>query len=336
MNAAFDHLSPMGLHSGHGIPQALEAWRIPFGGGMLAIRPLAPDIATDRMENPARLGLTMAGEPVELLAPGATLKLIVDRLEPLAQWDRLSPPACAAVLEYLLSDVLERVETQIGGQIALTDVGPAAPRELPGNFGFELTWQGLSLPLYGHFPEPMLMGLRRWANRLPRRQLAALTAEIAIRRGYAVLSASELKQLSVGDGILIDPMADENAIAVTGEHFLAACTLSNEGATLSGPLLTRPNGPMRHFMSNETIDQDLREAPTIASIGDIPVKLVFDIARIELPLSELESIAEGHVFPLDRPKQDAVEIVAQGRIIGRGEIVTLDGLTAVRVTALHA
>ncbi|MFW8584049.1 hypothetical protein ACOJBM_01130 [Rhizobium beringeri] len=98
----------MGLHSGHGIPQALEAWRIPFGGGMLAIRPLAPDIATDRMENPARLGLTMAGEPVELLAPGATLKLIVDRLEPLAQWDRLSPPACAAVLEYLLSDVLER------------------------------------------------------------------------------------------------------------------------------------------------------------------------------------------------------------------------------------
>ncbi|NTF90108.1 type III secretion system cytoplasmic ring protein SctQ [Agrobacterium rhizogenes] len=335
MNAAFDRLSPTGLSSGHVIPQAREPWQIPFGDSTLAIRPLAPDIAMDRMGDPARLSLTIAGDPVELLAPGATLKLLVDRLEPLAQWDRLSPPACAAVLEYLLSDVLERVETQTGKQIALTEVGPSAPQGLPGNFGFEVTWQGLSLPLCGHFPEPMLMGLRRWANRLPRRRLAALTAEVAIRRGYAVISARELKQLSVGDGIVIDPMAAETAIAVTGEHFLAACTLSNEGATLCGPLLTRPNGPMRHFMSNETIDQDLQGAPTIASIGDIPVKLVFDIARIELPLSELESIAEGHVFPLDRPKQDAVEIVTQGRIIGRGEIVTLDGLMAVRVTALH-
>ncbi|MFW8642212.1 hypothetical protein ACOJBO_02635 [Rhizobium beringeri] len=43
----------------------------------------------------------------------------------------------------------------------------------------------------------MLMGLRRWANRLPRRQLAALTAEIAIRRGYAVLS-SERAQAAFG------------------------------------------------------------------------------------------------------------------------------------------
>jgi type III secretion protein Q len=182
----------------------------------------------------------------------------------------------------------------------------------------------------------MRTGLLRWANRLPRRRLAGLTATVAIRRGYAVLSARELKQLAVGDGILIDLEADEKVMAVTGEHFLATCALSSEGVTLCGPLLTRPNGPKRHFMSNETIDQDLQGPPTIASIGDIPVKLVFDIARIELPLSQLEDIAEGHVFSLDRPQPDAVEIIAQGRIIGRGEIVTLDGLSAVRVTALNA
>ncbi|MGO7133542.1 type III secretion system cytoplasmic ring protein SctQ [Rhizobium leguminosarum] len=336
MSAAFDPIAATSLPPRQAGLPAREAWQLPFGASMLAIRPLAVDIAMDRMGDAARLCVHVAGEPIDLLVPASVLKLLVERREPLAQWDRLLPPARAAVLEYLLSDVLETIETQIGGQIVLTEIGAAALGDLSCNFGFELTWQGLSLPLCGRFTEPMRAGLLRWANRLPRRRLAALTATVAIRRGYAVLSARELKQLSVGDGIVINLEVGERAMAVTGEHFLATCAFSNEGATLCGPLLTRPNGPKRHFMSNETSDQDLQGAPKIASIGDIPVKLVFDIARIEMPLSQLEDIAEGHVFPLDRPQPDAVEIVAQGRIIGRGEIVTLDGLSAVRVTALHA
>ncbi|MFW8642213.1 hypothetical protein ACOJBO_02640 [Rhizobium beringeri] len=88
------------------------------------------------MENLARLGLTMAGEPVELLAPRRHPQIDRRPAGPLAQWDRLSPPACAAVLEYLLSDVLERVETQIGGQIALTDVGPAGTPRTAWQFRF--------------------------------------------------------------------------------------------------------------------------------------------------------------------------------------------------------
>jgi len=335
MRPAFDRPAAVGQHSGNTVPPAREPWQIPFGESMLAIGALAPDIAMERMGDAARLCLTIAGEPVELLVPADTLKLLVDRLEPLAQWDRLSPPARAAVLEYLLSDILEAVETKIGRQIALTEIGTVTTHSLPGNFGFELVSQGLSLPLCGYFSDDVLAGLMRWASRLPRRRLATLTATVAIRRGYAVLSARELEQLSLGDGILIDPAASEGVMAVTGEHFLATCTLSEEGATLCGPLLTRPKGPMRHFMSNQTVDQELQGPPRVSSIGDIPVKLVFDVGRIELPLSELEGIAEGHVFTLDRPKPDAVEIVAQGRIIGRGEIVMLDGLAAVRVTALH-
>ncbi|MBB5536478.1 type III secretion system cytoplasmic ring protein SctQ [Rhizobium giardinii] len=335
MRPAFDHVAAVGHPAGNTVPPAREPWQIPFGDSMLAIRPLAPDIATERMGDTARVSLTVAGEPVELLAPATTLKLLVDRLEPLTQWDHLSPPARAAVLEYLFADVLDAVETQAGRQIALTEIGTAPGQGLPGNFGFELVWQGLSLPVCGYFSGALLAGLTRWADRLPRRRLTSLTASVAIRRGYAVLSARELEQLSPGDGILIDPAAAESAMAVTGEHFLATCTLSKEGATLCGPLLMRPKGPMRHFMSNETVDLELQGPPRVSSIGDIPVKIVFDVGRIELPLSELEGIGEGHVFTLDRSKPDAVEIVAQGRIIGRGEIVTLDGLAAVRVTALH-
>ncbi len=335
MTPAFDHVAAVGQNAKNTVPPACEPWQIPFGEGMLEIRPLAADIAMERMGDAARLSLTVAGEPVELLVPAATLKLVVDRLEPLAQWGHLSPPACAAVLEYLLSDVLDAVETQTGRQIALTEIGTTPADSLPGNFGFELLWQRLSLPVCGCFPDALLAGLTRWANRLPRRRLTSLTATVAIRRGYAVLSARELEQLSPGDGILIDPAVAESAMAVTGEHFLATCTLSKEGATLCGPLLMRPKGPMRHFMSNETVDQELQGPPRVSSIGDIPVKIVFDVGRIELPLSELEGIGEGHVFALDRPKPDAVEIVAQGRIIGRGEIITMDGLAAVRVTVLH-
>ena len=87
-------------------------------------------------------------------------------------------------------------------------------------------------------------------------------------------------------------------------------------------------------MVNEQIDAEFHGDPQPLSIADIPIKLVFEAGRVELPLGRLEALGEGHVFPLDRPFDETVDIVAQGRIIGRGEIVTLDGFAAVRITAL--
>ncbi|HXV31094.1 MAG TPA: FliM/FliN family flagellar motor switch protein [Sinorhizobium sp.] len=314
---------------------ARRAWQIPFQDGSIAVRPAAPDLAAERLGEAAAIRATVGGETIELLVPAASLSLIAERLEPLAQWDRLTPEARAGVLECLIGEAVEAVEMRSGRKIQFGEIGEPQMPGTDANFAFEVAWGGFSLPVCGRFPEALRLELYRWAGRLPRRNYASLKATIAIRRGYAVLPLRDIRNLSMGDAIVIDAAAGETVLAVTGERHVAACTRSAAGVTLTEPLLSRPRGPTRHFMTNETIDLELEGAPQPSSISDMPIKLVFDAGRFELPLAELEAIGEGHVFPLERAMSEAVEIVAQGRIIGRGEIVAVDGLAAVRITALH-
>lgn len=314
---------------------ARKPWQIPLADGTVAVRPLAPEIAIGRIGEPVAIRLDIAGRTAELWVPEATLKLFVERFEPLARWDLLPPAAKANLLECLLADALGAIENEAGGQIALSEVGAPTADRTALNFAFDANSDGLACAICGRFDPQTLAGLHRWAACLPRRSLRALTTSVALRRGFALLAAGEIRTLSPGDAIIIDPALSETAVAVTGERYLARCSRTERGFTLDEPLLTRPRNPMRHLMTNEDVDQDLQGPPQPSAISEIPIKLVFEAGRVELPLGELEALGEGHVFTLDRALPEAVDIVAQGRIIGRGEIVALEGFAAVRITALH-
>ncbi|MDC7745651.1 FliM/FliN family flagellar motor switch protein [Rhizobium binxianense] len=311
------------------------AWHIPLREQPLSIRPLSPDIAAGRIADPVAVLCCIGEREQMLVASAGALRLLAERLEPLLLWEKLSPHEKAAVIEHRFAEAFEAVENRIGIGLSLLQIGAEPEPDFAGNFGFEIGWNGISLPLSGRFDETFLGRLVGWASRLPRRALDSLTTPVSIRRGYAVLSVGEIKSLRLGDGIVIDGAAIETIIAVTGERYLATCMRSDKGAVLAEPLLSTPTGPMRHFMTNDTVDQELQGEPRPSPVDSIPIKLVFDAGRLELPLRTLETIGEGYVFNLDRPLSDAVDIIAQGRVIGRGEIISVDGLSAVRVTALH-
>lgn len=74
--------------------------------------------------------------------------------------------------------------------------------------------------------------------------------------------------------------------------------------------------------------------PADAAFDDLPIKLVFELGRLDMPLGQLQEIGRGHVFQLDRPLGEAVEIHAGGRRIGQGEVVRIDDQIGVRVVRL--
>ncbi|MCZ4093506.1 type III secretion system cytoplasmic ring protein SctQ [Sinorhizobium psoraleae] len=313
---------------------ARKSWQIPLGDRTLAVRPLVPEIAIGRIGEPVAIRLEIASRAAELWLSEPTLRLFVERFEPLARWDQLTPATRANLFECLVADALGAIEAGARGQIALTEVGEPTCDRTALNFAFDVSWDGLACAICGEFDPETLAGLVRWAGRLPRRSLRGLTTSVAFRRGFALLTADEIRSLSAGDAIVIPPASAATAVAVTGERYLARCTRTQSGFMLDEPLLTRPRNPMRHLMTNEDVDQDLQGPPQPAAISEIPIKPVFEAGRLELPLGELEAIGEGHVFTLDRALSEAVDIVAQGRIIGRGELVALEGFAAVRITAL--
>lgn len=71
-----------------------------------------------------------------------------------------------------------------------------------------------------------------------------------------------------------------------------------------------------------------------APLDEIPLRIAFELGRLELPLGELRMIAPGYVFPLDRDLGAAVEIRCGDRRIGVGEIVHIEDQLGVRVVKL--
>lgn len=60
----------------------------------------------------------------------------------------------------------------------------------------------------------------------------------------------------------------------------------------------------------------------------IPVTVKVVLGSANMPISELASLEQGALIPLDRKVGEAVDITVNGRVIARGEIVVLDEATS--------
>jgi len=76
------------------------------------------------------------------------------------------------------------------------------------------------------------------------------------------------------------------------------------------------------------------EPDEVSGLDELPVRLAFELGRMELPLSEVAVLGPGHVFELARDENRPVEILANGRLIGRGRIVTVGGALGVQIVHL--
>ena len=62
----------------------------------------------------------------------------------------------------------------------------------------------------------------------------------------------------------------------------------------------------------------------------------FTIASVTLPLSEVLSIQEGYVINLNQKIENLeVKVLANGRLIGRGDLIAIDDLFGVRLKELN-
>jgi flagellar motor switch protein FliN/FliY len=66
-------------------------------------------------------------------------------------------------------------------------------------------------------------------------------------------------------------------------------------------------------------------------LNDIVVEVSIELGRLKLPLRDLLSVTPGAVFELDRAADAPVDILVNGRLVARGEVVVIDGELGVRV-----
>jgi len=71
-------------------------------------------------------------------------------------------------------------------------------------------------------------------------------------------------------------------------------------------------------------------------LADIPVRLSVEVGSTALKLSELMELAEGSVVELDRQSHELLDIMANGTLIAKGEVVTVNGRFGIRVVEVIA
>jgi flagellar motor switch protein FliN/FliY len=93
---------------------------------------------------------------------------------------------------------------------------------------------------------------------------------------------------------------------------------------------------------------DMTEAPTMHAaealfsganyqmLADIPLRMSVEVGSTALKLSEVMELAEGSIVELDRQATELLDILVNGKLVARGEVVTVGGKFGIRVVDVVA
>jgi len=69
-------------------------------------------------------------------------------------------------------------------------------------------------------------------------------------------------------------------------------------------------------------------------LGEVPIRLTFDLGERSMTLRELNGVAAGYLFDLGLPPDRAVNLRINGVRVGEGELIDIDGRVGVAVTRI--
>ena len=88
-------------------------------------------------------------------------------------------------------------------------------------------------------------------------------------------------------------------------------------------------------MLDELASSESGEPIGLDSLLDVPVRVTVQIGKARMSLARLIELRPGTLVPLDREAHEPADILVNGRVVARGEVVTIDHSYGVRVTSVH-
>ena len=304
-----------------------------------AMEPVAT--ATDHVEIIWSCGEASAKATVAYTA----VRRLLDRMQPELADDPPTDPTLSLLVELALAPLLAKIEASIGEVLAIRASSRRASEDLARRdtrsiwLSFHGTLDGVPfkvvLEFDGRDPHALesLLTLLQHAPpvRLPLAETFAPVALI-VDVGALRLSMRTLQSLRTGDVLIPDEFPLERGeLAITiGHRYRATTRVDGNGVRVQSPL-------RRCKSIEETNAMDSTGTPRIVDaegLGDLEIQLAFELGRQTVELDQLRAIAPGYVFALGRSPDDPVDIVANGRRIGRGEIVRVGDGLGVRIIRL--
>ena len=85
-------------------------------------------------------------------------------------------------------------------------------------------------------------------------------------------------------------------------------------------------------IEQEALQPQESKAPNLEALMHVPLEVSIELGRVKLPLHSVVRMGRGTVLKLNKDADALVEILANGAVFARGEVVKADGRLGVRVT----
>jgi flagellar motor switch protein FliN/FliY len=163
------------------------------------------------------------------------------------------------------------------------------------------------------------------------RNLDAGRADVVSNEPLGPGDVQHLRNTDLPDDLLIGgwpyDSASTDELLHRAENHLAEAMSSADGSPLPAPP-TRPRA-FSPLASSSTPFSSAGLAPAV--IGDIELDVTLELGRAELKIEELLALREGSVVTLDKQAGEPIDILANGKLIARGEVIVVDNKFCVRI-----
>ncbi|WP_434681729.1 type III secretion system cytoplasmic ring protein SctQ [Pseudomonas sp. D4-18] len=307
-------------------------WRGQLGG-----QPFSISLAAGLNGSPTKndvIGLALGDIPLELHAPRALLEqsACAGLVGTGNHGYRLRTETDAMLLELAWLSWIEPLEALLGASLAgeglrVVPVTPlrtdAPPRMVPLAIDIRI---GEAAPLAAslHMSESgaaRIAALLEHHARSAPDPLETLRLPLAVQAADAPLTLGELRSLQPGDVVMLDCLPEHQLLLRLGDSLQTRARRAGDKLECLTPLIAV--NPDR----NDVMTQTATASDLDVSLDDLPIKLVCQIGSVELSLAQVREMGPGSLLQLGSTAHDGVDLMVNGRRVGRGELVTIgDGL----------
>ncbi len=192
----------------------------------------------------------------------------------------------------------------------------------------------------------------RRRQRLMMTRLGALSVALETSLGHVRLTAREVHELGQGDVLLpgehglcdeaLDSRQGSGRLWLgTSQRSYLPCEIRRLAngkwkieITDATPQVPSTTGDEMSSKTNGTNTAGGGHATQVLEQAEVDVEV--RVGQLPLPVSMLAEVQSGYVLELERRVEDGVDLVVDGRLIGKGELVNVDGRLGVRVLSIES
>jgi type III secretion system YscQ/HrcQ family protein len=234
-----------------------------------------------------------------------------------------APPASlmALLIDALLSPTVFAPLRKAGRMFTFVDLHPAnAPS--PGGPLVQANLAGNTFQLTLSGPAAVDRILLDWPRTL--RDVSKLALRSWLWLGSTELPITVVGTIEVGDAIRVHTRPS------SGFSFRLSDTWGGPAQQRGDNLiLLKEPGPHPDTTTGSTMPTGDNTA-----LGSLPVRIDFTVGHKDIALAELQALRAGSILATGRAAFELVEISVNGRRIGTGELIDVEGAVAVRITKL--